>query len=93
MLLCDDGPPACCHLLMCCDASSLLIFVTELRGWRRPQHAGQSRCSKAASLEILDLSEGEALELLCKRNIPSKAAIEVIHMSLFFKTKCGLLYL
>ncbi|CAL5228312.1 g11418 [Coccomyxa viridis] len=42
---------------------------------------GQSRCSKAASLEILDLSEGEALELLCRRNIPSKAAVEVVNVT------------
>ncbi len=70
---------ACQHVVLCCsaDASTLLIFVTALRGFRDAQHAGQSRCSKAASLEILDLSEGEALELLCKRNIPSKAAVEV----------------
>ncbi len=76
---------ACQHDNICqeADASSLLIFVRALCGFRRARHAGQSRCSKAASLEILDLSEGEALELLCRRNIPSKAAVEVIPMGLF----------
>lgn len=39
--------------------------------------AGQSRCSKAASLEVRDLSEQEAVQFLCKRNIPSKAAEQV----------------
>ncbi|CAK0785858.1 hypothetical protein CVIRNUC_009070 [Coccomyxa viridis] len=42
---------------------------------------GQSRCSKAGSLEVRDLSEAEALEFLRLRDIPGKAAAQVVDVA------------
>ena len=43
--------------------------------------AGQSRCSKAGSLEVRDLSEGEALDFLRLRDVPGKAAAQVVDVT------------
>lgn len=43
--------------------------------------AGQSRCSKAASVEMGDLSEAQALQYLEKRGVALKAAAAVVHVT------------
>lgn len=43
--------------------------------------AGQSRCSKAASVEMEDLSEQLAIQYLEKRGVAAKAASQVVDVT------------
>lgn len=80
---------ACSAVLQdCCRAGFLRPqrpgaepLATDSFHFKRTTVAGQSRCSKAGSLEVRDLSEAEALEFLRLRDIPGKAAAQVVDVA------------